>query len=119
MDIGQWMGKLRLQVMSMVAGSKLSIGLVRKNEWEKANESFKDSIPCMYLDSTGKNKGMQYNHLGVIQANYSIDCFVKKNNFRMVCKNNNAIINLADKNYYFFFALEGNIKVKIVYPFNK
>lgn len=44
---------------------------------------------------------------------------MKKNNFRIICKNNNAIMNLSDKNYYFFFAMEGNCKIKIVYPYYK
>lgn len=48
-----------------------------------------------------------------------IDFFVKKNNLRAVCKNNNAIFNLADKNACFFFALEGNTKIKITYPYVK
>jgi len=73
----------------------------------------------MYVDSIGKSKGVQYNHLGAIVVNHVIDFFLKKNNFRIVCKNNNAIMNLADKNYYFFFALEGNCKIKITYPYYK
>ncbi len=49
--------------------------------------------------------------------NHVLDFFVKKNNFRIVCKNNNAIMNLADKKYYFFFVMEGGCKIKITYPF--
>jgi hypothetical protein len=73
----------------------------------------------MYIDSVGKCKGVQYNHIGGLAANVVVDCFQKKNNFRIVSKNNNAIFNLGDKNYYFFFVLEGNCKVKITYPFIK
>ena len=72
-----------------------------------------------YIDSAGKSKGVQYNHLGVMAVNNTIDFFVKKNNFRIVCKNNNAIMNLGDKNYYFFIAMEGNCKVKVTYPYYK
>ena len=48
-----------------------------------------------------------------------IDFFVKKNNFRAICKNSNTIFNLSDKNAYFFFAIEGKTKIKITYPYNK
>lgn len=74
---------------------------------------------CNYIDSAGQSKNVQYNHIGVIQANQNVDCFVKKNNFRILCKNNNAIMNLSDKNYYFFFAMEGNCKIRITYPYYK
>jgi hypothetical protein len=71
----------------------------------------------MFVDSAGKSKSVQHNHIGVFQANSILDFFVKKNNFRIVCKNSNVIMNMADKNYYFFFAIEGNCKIKITYPF--
>ena len=92
---------------------------MRKQDYEKANNQFKDTISCMYVDSFGKSKGTQYNHVGAIVLNQVVDCFLKKNNFRILCKNNNAIINLNDKNYYFFFAMEGDCKIKITYPYFK
>ena len=73
----------------------------------------------MYIDSTGKSKLVQHNHLGVLVVNNIIDFFVKKNNFRILCKNNNAIVNLNDKNYYFFFAMEGGCKLKLTFPYLK
>ncbi len=119
LDIGQWMAKLRIQLMTFPVGSKLTVGLIRKDEFNKADNIFKDTLNCMYIDSTGKSKNTQHNHIGLMQVNNSIDFFVKKNNFRIVCKNNNSIMNLADKNYYFFFALEGNCQITVTYPFNK
>jgi len=34
-----------------------------------------------------------------------IDFFIKKQNFRVTAKNNNAMFNLPDKNYCFFFGM--------------
>ena len=73
----------------------------------------------MYIDSTGKQKGAQYNYIGALAVNSIIDFFVKKNNFRATSKNNNSIITLPDKNYFFFFAMEGKCKIKITYPYYK
>ena len=83
----------------------------------KAKYVFKDTLDCMYIDSAGKSKSVQHNHIGMLAVNQALDFFVKKNNFRIVCKNNNSIMNLADKNYYFFFVMEGGCKIKITYPF--
>lgn len=95
------------------------MGLIRKDEFTKSGNIFKEGLNCMYIDSMGKSKSVQHNHIGVMQANGTIDFFVKKNNFRITCKNNNAIMNLGDKNYYFFFAMDGNCKIKLTYPFGK
>lgn len=118
-SINDWATKLRIQLMTLPPGAKLTFGLMRWEEYQKANQVFKDSLSCMYVDSAGKSKSVQHNHIGAIQVNSSIDIFVKKNNLRILCKNNNAIINLPDKNYYFFFALDGNCKIKLTYPFGK
>lgn len=80
---------------------------------------FKDSLNCMYIDSAGKSKAVQHNHIGLMVVNNVLDFYVKKNNFRILTKNNNAIMNLEDKNYYLFFAMEGECKLKITYPYNK
>jgi len=74
---------------------------------------------CMYVDSAGKSKLAQYNHIGVMAATNTIEFYVKRGNFRISCKSNNAIINLGDKNYYFFFAMEGGCKLKLTYPYSK
>lgn len=116
LDINQWVSKLRLEVMTKDPAAKLTVGLIRMEEFNKANFVFKDTIPCMYVDSAGQSKSVQHNHIGVFQVNSVLDFFVKKNNFRIVCKNSNVIMNLADKNYFFFFAMEGSIKIKITYP---
>lgn len=92
---------------------------MRKADYTKANHIYKDTLSHFYIDSAGKSKGVQYNHIGVMAVNNTIDFYVKKNNFRLTCKNNNAIMNLGDKNYFFFFVLEGNCKVKITYPYYK
>ena len=113
------MGKLRVQIISFQPGAKLTLGLMRQADDKNAKEIYKESIHSHYVDSMGKSKGVQYNHIGVMVSGSTIDCFLKKNNFRMVCKNNNAIMNLGDKNYCFFFVMEGNIKIKITYPFLK
>jgi hypothetical protein len=118
-DLSQWVSKLRVQIMSFPLGCKLTFGIMRKDEFNKANHVYKDSMTCMYVDSAGKSKLVQHNHIGVMVVNNVIDFFVKKNNFRILCKNNNAIINMSDKHYYFFFAMEGNCKIRITYPYNK
>jgi hypothetical protein len=105
--------------MTLPHGSKITMGLIRKEEFVKAGNIFKDELNCMYVDSLGKSKAVQHNYLGVLPANSIIDFFVKKNNFRINCKNNNSLMNLMDKNYYFFFALEGNCKIKLTYPHAK
>lgn len=104
-QLSYWTAKLRVQITSFALGSKLTFGVIRKDEFNKANFIFKDTLNCMYVDSTGKSKSAQHNHLGALVANNTIDFFVKKSNFRIICKNNNSIINLIDKNYYFFFAM--------------
>ena len=101
----------------MPPGCKMTFGLIRKEEFTKANFIFKDILNCMYIDTTGKSKLVQHNHLGVMPLNSCLDFFVKKNNFRIVCKNNNAIMNLNDKNYYLFFVMQGACKLKLTYPF--
>lgn len=88
-------------------------------DFKNANHVYKDTLNCSYIDSAGKSKGAQYNHIGAFAVTTSIDFFVKKNNFRIVSKSNVSIINLAHKNYYFFFAIEGNTKVQITYPYVK
>lgn len=119
LDIGQWMGKLRIQIISFQLGAKLTLGLMRPADHKNLKEIYKEGASSFYVDSSGKSKGVQYNHIGVLTSGSIIDCFLKKNNFRMVCKNNNAIMNLGDKNYCFFFAMEGNCKIKVTYPFLK
>lgn len=64
---------------------------------------FKDGLNCQYLDSLGKSKGSQSNYITALGLNMIIDFYVKKNNFRVVSKNNNAIFNLPEKNNIFFF----------------
>lgn len=117
MDLSQWVSKMRMEVLTKAPEAKLTVGLIRKDEFTKADFVYKDTLNCMYVDSTGKSKSVQHNHIGVFQANSILDFFVKKNNFRIVCKNSNVIMNMADKNYYFFFAIEGNCKIRITYPF--
>lgn len=80
---------------------------------------FKDALACQYLDSAGKHKGAQSNHIPTLGLNMIIDFFMKKNNLRAVSKNNNSIFNINDKNVCFFFVLEGNTKIKITYPYVK
>lgn len=73
----------------------------------------------MWIDSAGKNLGANYNHIGNLAAGTVIDCFVKKHNFKIIAKNNHCNFTPIDKNQYFFFAIEGNCKVKLVYPYTK
>ena len=74
---------------------------------------------CYYVGSQGKYKNAQTCYINNITANTNIDFFVKKSNFRATYKNNNAIFNLPDKKFFFFFAIEGLAKLKITYPLNK
>jgi hypothetical protein len=106
-------------ILGFGAGSKVTFGMMKREEFKKANFVFKDSLNCQYLDSSGKSKGSQSNHITALSVNMIIDFFVKKNNLRAVSKNNNAIFNLNDKNTCFFFVLEGNTKIKITYPYVK
>jgi len=73
----------------------------------------------MYIDSTGKSKGTQYSHITTLTSGIVIDCFMKKNNFRVSGKNGNALFSPTDKNYRFFFAMEGFCQLKITYPYTK
>jgi hypothetical protein len=118
-ELTQWSNKLRVTVLNLPAGAKVTLGIMKREEFTKANFLFKDTLICQYLDSAGKNKGAQTNFITNLAVNSIIDFFVKKNNLRAVCKNNNAIFNLADKNMCFFFVLEGNAKLKITYPYVK
>lgn len=95
------------------------LGVMKREEFGKADFVFKETLNCQYLDSAGKNKGAQTNYITTLGLNSIIDFFVKKNNLRAVSKNNNAIFNLGDKNTCFFFVLEGNVKLKITYPYVK
>jgi hypothetical protein len=92
---------------------------MKRTEFNNANFVFKDTLNCQYLDSSGKHKGGQSNYIANLGLNMIIDFFVKKSNLRAVCKNNNAIFNLNDKNVCFFFCLEGSTKIKITYPYAK
>lgn len=105
--------------MSLQPGAKLTFGLIRKDDFLKANYLLKEETASMWLDSLGKHKGDQYSHITAISVNHIIDFFVKKQNFRVTCKNNNALFSLTDKKWCFFFALEGNCQIKITYPYNK
>jgi hypothetical protein len=92
---------------------------MHKEEFLKADFQFKENLNCLYLDSTGKQKGAQYSHIPNLQANNVIDFFLKKQNFRVNCKNNTALFNLNDKKYCFFFVMEGNCKFRLTYPYTK
>jgi hypothetical protein len=118
-EVAQWTGKLRVTVLGLGENSRLTFGVMKREEFNKAGFLFKDTLNCQYLDSAGKNKGAQSNYVTALTVNCIIDFFIKKNNLRAVCKNNNAIFNLGDKNTCFFFALEGSAKVKITYPYVK
>jgi hypothetical protein len=41
LDIGQWAGKLRLQLVQFPAGSKLTLGLIRKDVFAKLGHVYK------------------------------------------------------------------------------
>ncbi len=118
-ELAQWTNKLRVTILGLGGGAKVTLGVMKREEFVKANFMFKEALPCQYLDSLGKNKGAQTNFITNLTINSIVDFFVKKNNLRAVCKNSNAIFNLADKNVCFFFVLEGNVKLKITYPYVK
>lgn len=117
MEIGQWTNKLRVTVLGV--GTRVVMGVMKREEFQKADFRFLETLNCQYLDSAGKNKGAQTNYIANLANNSIVDFFVKKNNLRAVCKNNNAIFNLGDKNTCFFFVLEGPAKLKITYPYVK
>lgn len=116
-ELSQWVGKMRITVTSLQG--KVAFGVIRRTDFEKADFRFTEAMNCYYLNSQGKHKNAQTCYINNIGANTSIDFFMKKSNFRAICKNNNAIFNLPDKKYYFFFAIEGLSKIKVTYPFNK
>jgi hypothetical protein len=118
-ELVQWTNKLRVTVLGLAAGARVIFGVMKREEFGKADFLFKETLNCQYLDSAGKNKGAQSNYIPTLGVNAIVDFFIKKNNLRAVCKNNNAIFNLGDKNVCFFFAFEGSAKVKITYPYVK
>lgn len=103
----------------MTVGSRVVLGVMKREEFQKADFRFLETINCQYLDSTGKSKGAQSNNIAALANSTIIDFYVKKNNLRAVSISKTAIFNLADKNTCFFFVLEGQAKVKITYPYVK
>jgi hypothetical protein len=76
-------------------------------------------MKSIWVDSLGLNKGAQYNHIASFSTSTTLDCFIKKGNFRIMNKNNNAMFNVYSKTLCFFFVLEGNTSIRVTYPYTK
>lgn len=95
--------------------SYLAFGIIKKEEFEKANFIFKDNLSTQYFSSDGKGKGVPSNFLTNVAPDTSIDFSLKKSKLKVATKTITTAFTIPETNAYLFFVIEGNTKIKMTF----